>query len=65
MGLDPWAMGLTGLGVHGPGLGWAEDSRALSEHCSQGLPTGRSGGPAGRQTPYKWTSLNAETARAA
>ena len=34
MGLAPWALGLTGLGVHELGLGWAEYSRAHSWHWS-------------------------------
>ena len=63
-------MGLTGIGLGWTwcswawaGLGWAEGSWALSENCSQGLPTGQSGGLAGPQTPDKWASLNAETAQ--
>ena len=60
---DWFGLGLVFMGLGWAGLGWDKDSLALSEHCSQGLPTGRSGGLAGRQTPDKWTSLNAETAQ--
>ena len=34
MGLGPWAVGLTGLGVDEPRLGWADHSRAHSWHWS-------------------------------
>ena len=39
MGLGPmgdgfdWAWSVLGLGVHGPGIGWAEDFRDHDEHC--------------------------------